>query len=588
MTPLPFSEPGRQAVALVLLATFGLLLFAQLPHERKVWTRFEDEYLVDKQTKLESRAASLYREGLSIVSADTVEFSDIDWISYDLCKIGKHEEAEYLLKRALAKIKTNKGKDSLFVAWTQMSLAKAYLGQENFFEAERAVKEALRIRTENNDKLAILDSECWLAWQYFERGRYKDAIPHFRQALALNKTDNRLRLGLSDSYFYTDEANKAEAGYQQVFASLKYRDSAETKIRCLLGLGLVLEGRFEFKRAGVFFNESLSLSKQEFGSNHPTSARCLMVLGGLHKSAGRLDKAERLYRQALAISVATTGAHSSQTADAAANLGSVLFDQDRLLEAELITRKALAIDRSVIGPRHPATLKVASNLATILSNQNKMTEAETLHRQVLALRSILNQGNNHPDVATSMNNLACLCEDTGRLDEAEALFVEALRIRTLIFGEDSLQTAICLNNLGHLNCNLGKIEEAIEFYERSWKISKSALGREHHRTLLYRTNLIRPLLDLGKVKDAEKIALESRDISRRTLGERSCRYACSLLALSEVRKAQGRQKEAEALSRTAGEIHESISGPLFPWTRDLIGKIAQLHPWWASSSLLKR
>ncbi|MCA9802156.1 MAG: tetratricopeptide repeat protein [Cyanobacteria bacterium HKST-UBA02] len=587
MIPSLFSEQGRQAVALVLLAIFGSLMLSQLPHERTAWSRFEADYLVDKQAKVEARAASLYREGLRIVCGEAVEFFDVDWITHELCTLGKYAEAKYLLKQTLASIRATKGEDSLFVALAQTSLAQVYLGQENFFEAERAVKDALRIEIKNSDKLAALDSERWLAWQYFERGRYKDAIPYFRQALERCENDSTLRLGISDCYYYTDDLGKAESGYRQVLASIKDNDSAEIKIRCLLGLGLIEVGRFEFKSAEALLSDSLSLSKRSFGSNHPTSARCLMALAGLYKTKGHLDRAERLYRQALAVSVATTGEQSSQSADSAANLGSVLFDQDRFLEAELITRKALEIDRSVIGPRHPATLKVASNLATILSNRNKVIEAESLHRQVLALRLILNQGSNHPDVATSMNNLACLCEDVGRLDEAEALYGEALRIRTLIFGEMSPQTAICLNNLGHLKYNQGEVEEAIALYDNAWRISKSALGEDHHRTISYRTNLIRPLLDLGRIKDAEKFALEASDTSRRTSGERSCQYACCLRALSAVRKAQGKQKEADTLSEKAEEIQTSLSGPRLSWTRDLIGKIAQLHPWWASSSLIK-
>ncbi|TRV63677.1 MAG: CHAT domain-containing protein [Microcystis panniformis Mp_MB_F_20051200_S9] len=202
-----------------------------------------------------------------------------------------------------------------------------------------------------------------MAALYQSQGRYSEAEPLYKQALAISKQQ------LGDNH----------------------PDTATS----LNNLAL------------LYYKQALAISKQQLGDNHPDTATSLNNLALLYDSQGRYSEAEPLYKQALAISKQQLGDNHPDTATSLNNLAALYQSQGRYSEAEPLYKEALAIRKQQLGDNHPATATSLNNLAALYESQGRYSEAEPLYKEALAIRK-QQLGDNHPDTATSLNNLAGL------------------------------------------------------------------------------------------------------------------------------------------------------------------------------------
>jgi tetratricopeptide (TPR) repeat protein len=131
-------------------------------------------------------------------------------------------------------------------------------------------------------------------------------------------------------------------------------------------------------------DESLHLTKQQLGPDHPHTLISMNNLAEAFRGAGKLDKALSLH------------------------------------EATLQLRK------SKLGAEHPHTLRSMNNLALAYRAAGKLDQALPLLEEAVRLRKA-KLGPAHPDTLASMTNLAALREAKGDAAGARALREEAAR-----------------------------------------------------------------------------------------------------------------------------------------------------------------
>ena len=161
-----------------------------------------------------------------------------------------------------------------------------------------------------------------LALLYRDQGRYADAEPLYKRALAINEK----ALG-------PDHPNVATSPEQ-----------SGTALRC-------------YKVAMPTLSRSTSARwrsiEKALGPEHPNVALSLNNLAGLYAHQGRYADAEPLYKRALAIREKALGPDHPDVAASLNNLAELYANQGRYADAEPLYKRSLAISEKALGPDHP-------------------------------------------------------------------------------------------------------------------------------------------------------------------------------------------------------------------------------------------
>jgi tetratricopeptide (TPR) repeat protein/transcriptional regulator with XRE-family HTH domain len=252
-------------------------------------------------------------------------------------------------------------------------------------------------------------------------------------------------------------------------------------VRLLHQAGVYVRDRGLYDQAEPLLQQSLKMSEQVLGPEHPDTARLLNDLGWLYYHQGKYDQAETLYKRALDIRKRVLGDLHHDTATTLNDLGLLYENQGKYEQAEPLLQKALAIREEILGLEHSDVGESLNNLAILYYLQSKFEEAEPLYQKALSIRE-QELGSEHPDTAQSLDNLAVLYRCQGKYEQAELFHQRALATFEQVLGPGHPDTAIALYNLAQLSTARGEYEQANVFYLRALKIREQALGSEHPDT----------------------------------------------------------------------------------------------------------
>jgi tetratricopeptide (TPR) repeat protein len=343
-----------------------------------------------------------------------------------------------------------------------------------------------------------------------------------------------------------------------------------------IGLGFFYRAQGFYNEAIPYFEQCLSLSKQRFGSKHPTVATSLNNLAELYKSQGKYAEAEPLYRRSLAVLEKQLGENHPLVATSLNNLAGLYKSQGKYEEAEPLYRRSLAIDEKIYEENHPTVATSLNNLAGLYESQGKYAEAEPLYRRSLAiLEKQLRE--NHPTVASSLNNLAGLYESQGKYAEAEPLYRRSLAIWEKQLGENHPLVATSLNNLALLYFAQGKYAEAEPLFLQSLAIWEKQLGENHPDVAESLNNLAELYKSQGKYEKAETLFLRSLAIDEKVYGENHPDIATDLNNLAGLYYVQGKYAEAEPLYLRSLAIKEKNLGEDHPSIATGLNNLAELY-----------
>jgi CHAT domain-containing protein/tetratricopeptide (TPR) repeat protein len=291
---------------------------------------------------------------------------------------------------------------------------------------------------------------------YYHQGRYADAEPLHRRALAIREK----ALGHN---------------HPDVATSLN-------------NLALLYKSQARFADAEPLYKEVLGILEKTLGQDHSLIASSLNNLAALYQEQGRYAESELLHQRALAIREKALGADHPAVGESLANLALLYAEQGRYADAEPLYQRALAIREKALGRDHPSTAVSLSNLAGLYQDQGRYRDAEPLRKRALAIYEKA-LGADHPDVATAMDSLVVLYSRQTRYTDAEPLLKRALAIRKKALGADHPNIAKSLNNLAELYRNLRRYGDAEPLYLQSLAILENTLGRDHRDVATTLNNL---------------------------------------------------------------------------------------------------
>ncbi|MDB9506568.1 CHAT domain-containing protein, partial [Microcystis aeruginosa CS-338/01] len=279
-----------------------------------------------------------------------------------------------------------------------------------------------------------------LAALYRVQGRYSEAEPLYKQALAIRKQQ------LGDNHPDTAQSlNNLAALYR-------------------------VQGRYS--EAEPLYKQALAIRKQQLGDNHPDTATSLNNLAVFYQSQGRYKEAELLYKQALAIFKQQLGDNHPNTAQSLINLALFYQSQDDIPQAINYLSQGLAVEEYNLlenlkmgddKQKQDYMAKVLGTTNSVIS-LNLQAVPNNPEATRLALKTILERKGRILDVST--NSLQILRQRTDDL-ESQRLLTQLIEVRTQLSNltfkkpEDIKNTEIYRQQINEVTAKAKEIEGKI-------------------------------------------------------------------------------------------------------------------------------
>ena len=424
---------------------------------------------------------------------------------------------------------------------------------------------------------------------YMALGRYNEAEPHLRRALAtrdsiLGGNDLEVASAANDLGALMLKKGDYDAAYPLFKRDLEIKrrvlGNEDTEVATSLNdLSLFMKDRGRYAAAESLARSALEIRRKALGASSPDLAVSLGNLAEILRVEGKPAEAEPYCREALAMSRALYGDRHPDVALGLNNLALLLEDEGRYAPAESLMREALAIGKAVLGDAHPSVAYTVNNLALVLTFEGKYKEAESLYREALALyRKQL--GSEHPLIASTLNNLGKALQDQGRSAEAEILYRQSLAMRRRLFGEEHPAVALTLTNLASALDDEGKLAEAEPLYRQALAMRRKLLGDTHPYVANSLNLLGALLLDKREPEAAEPLLRECLAIRRGSRSKEDWQLAAAGSALGQCLAMEHRYREAESLLVNSERILSASPAAPAKMKREALTRVIDLFETW--------
>jgi tetratricopeptide (TPR) repeat protein len=484
------NRTATAAAALVVLLGAGLLASFVIQERRVARERDKARYtlsfLVDtfKQADPYARGARLTTqeildEGAGRVARELngqpdVQAELMDSIGEVARGLGRYDQAQPLLERALALRRQTFGPESLPVA-----VSLEHLGLLKQQRSENAAAEALLRQALALERSRLGDRDLAVAKVLNELGdvvagevRYADAEKLHWQALSIaHEREGQVGPVVAASIFGLGKRKQdlsdlgaAERLYRQGLdverralgsqAPQLYRD--QTK------LAEILTDAGKYQDAETLLRQSLAAQRRILGHEHPDVVTTLNALGHSVQRLGRFGDAEVSYREALQIARRQFGSTHWQVGDILCNLGSILVGLDqpaKIREGIPYYEEALEIRRRNLGERDPRVAEMYLLLAEAHRLLHESDKALPLALQSLGIVE-QTEGPDHLHVAYALRETGMEYVDLNRQAEAEPYLRRALDIRRRTLPAGNPDVAKAKISLGECLAGLGRDAEA--------------------------------------------------------------------------------------------------------------------------------
>lgn len=403
------------------------------------------------------------------------------------------------------------------------SIGQVALGLGRYDQAEPLLERALALRrkTFGPQSLEVAESLEHLAELKKERSQLKVAEGLLRQSLALKrrllgdrdlavaKTLNELGTLLADEI----KISEAEAVHREALAIARQEEgpAGPTVAESILGLAKRKNERGDYAAAERLFREGLAVERRALGDQDPQVYRDQTDLGEILFEANKYREAEALLRQSLAVQQKILGREHPDVVTTLINLGMTVQRLGRFTEAEVIDREALQIARSQFGPTHWRVGIILGNLGSALVGQekpDKIREGIPYYQEALAVRR-QNLGDRDPLVAQIYLLLAGAHRRLQEADQALPLAQKALALIEQAEGRDHPHVAFALRELGTDYQYLGRCDKAEPYLRRALDIRRKGLAADSPDVANAKTTLGDCLINLGRYAEADILLREA-------------------------------------------------------------------------------
>lgn len=347
--------------------------------------------------------------------------------------------------------------------------------------------ELQKIIEQNYDKAEEISKNTKLAKQYFQQGRFEEALPLAR------KNYESLTFLIGEKYSIV--------------------------IPTISNLALTYMELGQFIEALPFNEKAYALSKKLQGEKHPDTLIKLSHLVVNHTYLENFTKALPLGEHAYALNKELFGEKHSNTLSSLNNLADIYRRLGRLTEALILQEQVILLAKEILGEKHPNTLTSLNNLAANYIGLLRFTEALPVSKKSYALhKEVL--GEKHPDAIMSLSNLALAYIKLGRFEEALPINKQSYGLSKEILGEKHPTTLASLTNLAVTLAELNLLTEALPLNKQIYTLNEEIFGKKHTSTLQAISTLAVNYMRLKHFEEALPLNKQAYDSLREILGDK--------------------------------------------------------------------
>jgi len=268
-------------------------------------------------------------------------------------------------------------------------LARSYVEQNRFIEAEEAFKKAIELSPKDGGLYVEL------GMLYRDKlGDFSQAEEMFKQPLKLKPDNDAAYNDLGCLYRTQGKLSEAEEMFKKAIELNPFNERAYTDI------AWVYENQGKFSQAEEMFKQALKLK--------PDNDATYNDLGCLYRTQGKLSEAEEMFKKALQFNPN----HDS----ACVGLGLLYRDQGKLSEAEEMFKKAIELR-----PNDGAIYN-ALGWVDVDKKQGKISQAEEMFRKIHEL---------NPQYDRVTGGLASIYQEMGEYKLAEKYYSESNELKDM-------------------------------------------------------------------------------------------------------------------------------------------------------------
>lgn len=513
---LTHSATYRMCPAVVLVVFFAAANAGLTTHQKSLVCEKPPIQRMNKYWVGASTDAEMEETCISFLKEDAADWDIAMRYGWFLSDRGRYSEAEEVYKNCIEAVQCKLGKDSCRESILINDLVqKVYYKQKRFAEAERQLKEVLRIsvRRTGTESLNVWDANESLAWHYFDQRKFDEALPYFVEAARIGVKDGRSELDAAQCYLMLRDYHGARPYCEMALRLAQSRFGTDSKIAadCADALACVYQNLGNNSGSELYRLQELRTRKMLHGERSVEAVRSLNRLGRLYTQCGRHAEAENVFLKG--VQLANTLKEDDDLSQSLSNnLAQLYLSQGKIVESIKIMEQCLADLDKVGAVNNSIDIYFENNLAVAYTEAQQYEKAEKLLRACLAKRKDL-FGPTHADVAVVLNNLGSVFEKTKRYAEAESFYSESIRINRL--HENGLSLAASLHNFASLNCELGRLPESVALLEESVRIEEKI---DMSQTALSLHNLASVYLELDRLADAETACQKAISIRKGVFG----------------------------------------------------------------------
>jgi serine/threonine-protein kinase len=354
-------------------------------------------------------------------------------------QLGRLEDAERMLRRALELRRAQDGDAGLDVASTMLNLSGIIRQRGMGAEALTLAQDALAIqRRALGPQHSQVSQTLMTVAQLTSNAATAESIARAARDVAI--------AGNGPTHVAVTNANSLLADY--------------------------LSKRKAYADAYALYRENLAIRESLFGRDDPATALTMVDLARfLDVYRNQPAASESLYVTALGILRRQPPQYILNLVGVLNGLVGLASDRGDYRRAEAYAREALELQRRTLGPDHPMVTDPMGLVANELYNQRRFAEAEALIQEALAIteRAV---GAQHGRVALVRTALARTHAAMGRLPEAESDFRRAMEIVEKQQGPNDRWVAVPAALLADVLTRQGRAREADPLWDRAGAILK--------------------------------------------------------------------------------------------------------------------
>ena len=316
-----------------------------------------------------------------------------------LFRWGKHAEAERIWRQAIEIGERRLKRDDGILLIIQEWLAELLLQVGRREEADALIEKALagRVRSlgpEHPDTLCsrVNQAAHWVANGEFARCEklLVELLPVVRRVLGKGHLETAsVLLNLGQAYAGQRKHDKALEALAAAHGIVESSGAMDSDTACMVAFHMAgsLHGIGRYEAAERRYAEAIALATRVYGAHHRIALRGMWALASCIRDSGRLEESKALLTRTYELCCQTLGPDHERTVQAELSLHAAFVESGALADAETMARSRLEESRRRLDRDHPLLPVRCLKLADALLRRGRFAAAEPLAREALEIRA---------------------------------------------------------------------------------------------------------------------------------------------------------------------------------------------------------